>query len=80
MQIYKKKISIKQKDKHKTSSRNSNRDRSNSLIENEESSGSKKQSARGLMPKQDTIKAKLVKNMMNFKNVQSPAKKLIIKL
>ena len=75
MQVYKKKISIKQKDKHKTSSMNSNRDRSNSLLENEESSGGKIQSARGLISKQDTIKAKLVKNMMNFKNMQSPAEK-----
>ena len=75
MQIYKKKISMKQKEKLKTSSLNSNKDKSNSLIENEESSGIKIQSARGLMPKQETIKAKLVKNLMSFKNTQSPTER-----
>ena len=80
VQIYKKKISIKQKDKykHKTSSINSHRehrDRTSSLIENEESPRIKIQSARIMMPKQETIKAKLVKNLMNFKNAQSPVEK-----
>ena len=76
-QIYKKKISIKQKDKHKTSSLNSHKDKSksNSLIENEESSGNKIKSARGMMPRQETIKAKLVKNLLPFKNYQSPSEK-----
>ena len=68
--IYKKKISINQKDKHKSSS--IIRDKSNSQIENEENSGIKIQSARAIMPKQETIKAKLIKNLLPFSNYQSP--------
>ena len=72
--IYKKKISIKQKEKHKSSSINSNKDRSksNSQFDNEESSGIKIKSARGIMPKQETIKAKLIKNLLPLSNYQSP--------
>ena len=75
--IYKKKISIKQKEKHKSSSINSNKDRSksNSQFDNEESSGIKIKSARGIMPKQETIKAKLIKNLLPLSNYQSTLEK-----
>ena len=75
--IYKKKISLKQTDKHKSSSIYLNRDKSksNSQIENDESSGIKIQSARAIMPKQKTIKAKLIKNLLPFSNYQSPLEK-----
>ena len=66
--IYKKKLSVKQKDV-KSSSLHSNR--SNSQID-DDSSNTKIKSARGLMPKQETIKAKLVKNLLPFSNYQSP--------
>ena len=69
--IYKKKLSVKQKDV-KSSSLHSNR--SNSQIE-DDTSNTKIKSARGLMPKQETIKAKLVKNLLPFSNYQSPVEK-----
>ena len=69
--IYKKKLSVKQKDV-KSSSLHSNR--SNSQID-DDSSNTKIKSARGLMPKQETIKAKLVKNLLPFSNYQSPVEK-----
>ena len=69
--IYKKKLSVKQKD-IKSSSLHSNR--SNSQVD-EECSNTKIKSARGLMPKQETIKAKLVKNLLPFSNYQSPIEK-----
>ena len=68
--IYKKKLSVKQKD-IKSSSLHSNR--SNSNVDDD--SSSKIKTARGLMPKQETIKAKLVKNLLPFSNYQSPLEK-----
>ena len=68
--IYKKKLSVKQKDV-KSSSLHSNR--SNSNVDDD--SSSKIKTARGLMPKQETIKAKLVKNLLPFSNYQSPLEK-----
>ena len=68
--IYKKKLSVKQKE-IKSSSLHSNR--SNSQMDDD--SNSKIKTARGLMPKQDTIKAKLVKNLLPFSNYQSPLEK-----
>ena len=68
--IYKKKLSVKQKD-IKSSSLHSNR--SNSQMEDD--SNTKIKTARGLMPKQETIKAKLVKNLLPFSNYQSPLEK-----
>jgi len=74
--IYKKKISIKQKDKVKSSSIYSNLDntKSNSQIDKEDSSGVKIQSARGIKPKHEAIKAKLIKNLP-FSNYQTPLEK-----
>ena len=68
--IYKKKLSVKQKE-IKSSSLHSNR--SNSQMEDD--SNTKIKTARGLMPKQETIKAKLVKNLLPFSNYQSPLEK-----
>ena len=68
--IYKKKLSVKQKD-IKSSSLHSNR--SNSQVEDD--SSTKLKTARGLLPKQETIKAKLVKNLLPFSNYQSPLEK-----
>ena len=80
--IYKKKISSKQKDKHKSSSNNSNLDKtkSNSHIDKEESSGIKINSARGIMPKHEAIKAKLIKNLLPFTGYQSPVEKTTKKI
>ena len=73
--IYKKKIS-KQKDKYK-SSNNSNKDKSksNSQIDNEDFSDIKIKSERGVMPKQEIIKAKLIKNLLPLSSYQSPLDK-----
>ena len=69
--IYKKKLSVKQKDNIKSSSLHSNK--SNSALD-DENSNIKIKTARGL-PKQETIKAKLVKNLLPFSNYQSPLEK-----
>ena len=70
--IYKKKLSVNKKD-IKSSSLHSNR--SNSAQENDERSSSKIKTARGLMPQQESIRAKLVKNLLPFPNYQSPLEK-----
>ena len=57
--IYKKKISVKQKDKHKSA-------KSSSQIE---------RIGKDNNSKQDSIKAKLIKNIMPFSNYQSPLEK-----
>ncbi len=73
-QINKKKLSSKQKDKIKNSY-NKEKSNSYSLIENGNYIGNKIKSARMPMPKQEAIKAKLIKNLLPFKNIQSPAEK-----
>ena len=70
--IYKKKLSVNKKD-IKSSSLHSNR--SNSAQDNDELSNSKIKTARGVMPRQEAIKAKLVKNLLPFSNYQSPLEK-----
>ncbi len=70
--IYKKKI-YKQNDKYKSSLINSHKDKSNSQID--EDSGIKIKSAREIMPKQEVIKAKLIKNLLPLSNYQSPLEK-----
>ena len=75
-QIYKKKYSLKQKEKLKNSYYNKDKSNSYSLIENNDFSGNKIKSARVPMPKQEIIKAKLIKNLLPFKNIQSPVEKI----
>ena len=78
--IYKKKISTKQKDKYKSSSIILSKDKSNSQFDNEDSSGIKIKSERVIMPKQEAIKTKLIKNLLPISNYQSPLEKINKKL
>ena len=76
--IYKKKISLKPKDRVKSSSiylNNKDKSKSNSQIENEESLGNKIKNNVGALSKQESIKTKLIKNLLPFSNYQSPLDK-----
>ena len=78
--IYKKKISLKSKERIKSSplyTKNKNLSKSNSFLEHEESSNNKIKTGNNFGSKQDINKQKLTKSILPFSNYQSPLEKLI---
>jgi len=76
--IYKKKISLKSKERIKSSplyTKNKNLSKSNSFLEHEESSNNKIKTGNNFGSKQDINKQKLTKSILPFSNYQSPLEK-----